>query len=77
MQKGSLKLYVPTLLLTMLLATFTFAGNDQCPFSPPPPPDEDGRGPVPVIVNTNPSEGSSYQFLKGFWELLSQNTDLF
>ncbi len=76
MQKSSLKLYISTCILTLLLAAFTFAGEVQCPIAPPPP-DEDGRGPVPVIVNTNPSEGSSYQFLKGFWEFLSQNTDLF
>ncbi len=76
MQKSSLKLFFSTFLLTLLLVSFALAGNDQCPIAPPPP-DEDGRGSTPVIVNTNPSEGSSYQFLKGFWELLSQNTDLF
>jgi hypothetical protein len=76
MQKSSLKLFFGTFLLTLLLASFAFAGNDQCPIAPPPP-DEDGRGPVPVIVSTNPSDVSSYQFLKGFWELLSQSTDLF
>jgi hypothetical protein len=76
MQKGSLKFCFATLILTFLLASFSFAGEDQCPIAPPPP-DEDGRGPVPVIVNTNPSEGSSYQLLKGFWEFLTQNTDLF
>ncbi len=76
MQKSSLKLYVRTLLLTLLLASFSFAGNDQCPVAPPPP-DEGGRGSTPVIVKTNPSEGGSYQLLKGFWEFLTQNTDLF
>ena len=76
MKKSSFKLFFGTFLLTLLLASFAFAGDDHCPIAPPPP-DEDGRGPVPVIVNTNPSEGSSYQFLKGFWELLSQSTDLF
>ena len=76
MQKSSLKLYLMTLIFTLAMASFTFAGEVHCPIAPPPP-DEDGRGSTPVIVNTNPSEGSSYQLLKGFWEFLTQNTDLF
>lgn len=76
MKKGSLKLFLSTLLVTLSLASFTFAGDTHCPIAPPPP-DEDGRGSVLVIVNTNPSEGNSYDLIKGFWELLSQNMDLF
>ncbi len=76
MQKSSLKLYLSTFLLTLILASFGFAGDSHCPIAPPPP-DEDGRGSAPVVVNTNPSVGSSYQLIKSFWELLSQSTDLF
>ena len=77
MKKSSLKLYFVTLLFTLAMASFTFAGNIQCPVAPPPPPDEDGRMSTPIIANTNPTAGDSYQFLSGFWEILTQTTDLF
>lgn len=77
MQKSSLKLYFATLIFTMALASFAFAGNDHCPLTEPPPSEEGGRVTVPVIVDTNPSVKSTYQFLKRFWEILAQNTDLF
>ena len=77
MQKSSLKLYFIAFLLTLTLASFGFAGEGQCPLAPPPPGEGEGRATAPVIVDTNPTVKSSYQFLKGFWELLAQNTDLF
>lgn len=76
MQKSSLKLYLATFIFTLTLVSLTFAGEGHCPIAPPPP-DEDGFNSVPAVVNTNPSEGSNYQLIKGFWELLSQSTDLF
>jgi len=76
MQRSSTKLYFATSLLTFALASFAFAGNGQCPLTDPPPP-KDGDDTGLVIVNTNPSMGDSYQFLKRVWELLAQNTDLF
>ena len=76
MQKRSLKLYFSTLLISLTLTSFSFAGNDQCPLAPPPPPNE-GRASVTVIANTNPTVGNAYQFLKGFWEFLAQGRDLF
>jgi hypothetical protein len=75
MKTNSFKLYFTTLLLTLTLASFTFAGDGQCPIAPPPP--EGGGGMPPVVTNTNPSVADTYQFLKGFWESLAQNTDLF
>jgi hypothetical protein len=79
MQKSSFKLYFATILFTLTLASFTFAGEVQCPIAPPPPPPTGiGNGEsVPVIINTNPSVRGSYQFLKRFWDLFTQNTDLF
>jgi hypothetical protein len=68
MQKSSIKLYFATVLFTLTLASFTFAGDGQCPLVSPPPP-VPGHESTPVIVNTNPTVGSSYQFLKRFWEL--------
>lgn len=75
MQKSSkTKLYFSTFLLILALTSFGFAGNGQCPFAPPPPDDqESGR----VIANTNPSGGDTYQFLKSFWEALTQSRNLF
>jgi hypothetical protein len=77
MQKSSIKLYLSTLLLTLTLASFGFAGDIQCPLAPPPPPPPEGGRAVTVIANTNPSEGDTYQFLKGFWEILAQSRNLF
>jgi hypothetical protein len=74
MQKRSLKIYVATLIFTLSLASFALAGEGQCPIAPPPPHDEDGRG---NAVNANPDITSDYQVLKGIWEFLTQNTDLF
>ena len=74
MQKGSLKLYFAALIFTLTLVSFGFAGNGQCPFIDPPP---TGEGEHATVVDTHPSVKSTYQFLKGFWELLAQNTDLF
>ncbi len=76
MTKSTFKLYFATFLLTLALASFGVAGDIQCPFTSPPPP-QPGRNVAPAVDNTNPSEGSDYQFLNGFWEFLAQNTDLF
>jgi len=79
MRRSSLKLYLYTLILTLSLASFSFAGDSHCPLTDPPPPTE-GEGDrvtAPVIVDTNPSVNGTYQFLKGFWEFLTQSTDLF
>jgi len=75
MKTNSLKLYFTSLLLTLILTSFAFAGDGQCPIAPPPP--AGGGGMPPVIINTNPSVADTYQFLKGFWELLAQSADLF
>jgi hypothetical protein len=76
--KNSLKLYFATLIFTLAMASFSFAGEVQCPIAPPPPPpDEDGRVATPIIADTNPAAGDSNQFLSGFWEFLTQSTDLF
>ena len=77
MKKSSLKLYFATFLFTMAMTSFTFAGDIHCPIAPPPPPDEDGRMVAPIIADTNSTAGDSYQFLSGFWEFLTQSTDLF
>ena len=74
MKKSTFKLYLATFVFTLTLTTFTFAGDGQCPIAPPPPGRPDGEV---VTVNTNPSVRSSYQFLKSFWDLLAQSTDLF
>ncbi len=76
MKKSSFKLYFATFVLTLILASLSFAGEVQCPFASPPP-GEGERATVPVIVDTNLSVNNNYQFLKGFWEFLAQNTDLF
>lgn len=75
MQKKSLRLYFSTFLLTLTLASFSFAGEGHCPIAPPPPDDDQESG--RVIANTNPSGGDIYQFLKGFWENLTQSRNLF
>jgi hypothetical protein len=75
MKTSSSKLYFATFILTLTLTSFGFAGDVHCPFDGTPP-DEDGRN-APVVTDINPSVSSNYQFLKGFWELLTQNTDLF
>lgn len=77
MQKSSLKLYFFTLLLTLSLTSFTFAGEVHCPFTDTPPPSDGDLVTAPVIVNTTPSVNGTYQFLKGFWEVLTQSSDLF
>lgn len=77
MKKSSLKLYFATFLLTLTLTSFGFAGDSHCPVDGTPPPDEDGRNANPAVNTVNPSEGSSSQFLQGFWEFLTQSTDLF
>lgn len=77
MKKSPLKLYFATFVFTLSLASFGFAGDIQCPFTSPPPPPQPSRNAAPAIDNTNPSGGSNYQFLNGFWEFLAQNTNLF
>ena len=75
MQKSSFKLYFATLIFTLTLASFSFAGDTHCPIAPPPPDNDPGS--ELVIANTNPTRGDSYQFLKRFWEILAQGADLF
>ena len=77
MQKSSLKLYFTTFILTMSLASFALAGDGHCPFTDAPPPGDGELVTAPVIVNTTPSVNGTYQFLKGFWEVLTQSSDLF
>jgi hypothetical protein len=72
-----MKRYFFTFLFTITLVSFTFAGDVHCPLVDPPSPGDDGLVTAPVIVNTNPTVNSTYQFLKGFWEFLSQSSDLF
>ncbi len=76
MLRSSLKLYIVTFLFTLTLASFAIAGEGQCPLAPTPPPHE-GRASVTVIANTNPFGGDTYQFLKSFWEALTQSRNLF
>ena len=80
MHERSLKRFLGMVLITLVLATFSLAGDTHCPLiDPPPPVDGDGSGLVIVSpnVNTNPTVKDDSQFLKGFWEFFSQNADLF
>ena len=69
MQKSSLKLYFATFLFTLTLASFTFAGDAQCPLAPPPPPLTDGDGGRAVIVNQDVFD-ENINFIKDFLSLL-------
>jgi hypothetical protein len=73
MHERSLKRFLGMVLVTLVLASFTLAGDTQCPDAPPPPKDGDGL----VIINTNPPVKEDVQFLKGFWEILVRGTGLF
>jgi hypothetical protein len=75
MQKSSFKLYFFTLVVTLSLASFTFAGEGQCPLLDAPK-TEGGRISSPVVNIPKPTESSS-QFLKAFWDFITQSTDLF
>jgi hypothetical protein len=77
MQRISFKLYFITLIFTLTLASFAFAGDAQCPLAPTPTPANGNRTTAAVIINTNPTVDSTYQFLKGFWESFTQTADLF
>jgi hypothetical protein len=74
MQKSSFKLYFFTLVVTLSLASFTFAGEGQCPLLDPPK-TEGGR--MSPVVNIPKQAESSSQFLKNFWDFITQSTDLF
>ncbi len=69
MKKSSLRLYFATCLFTVTLASFTFAGDIQCPIVPPPPGDGDGDGRT-VIVNTNDVFNENIKYIKDFLSLL-------
>ena len=77
MFRRSLNLYFTTILFTLALASFAFAGNGQCPADPPPPPDDGDGFVVTTVINTDPAVDSGYQLHKGFWELLTQSFGLF
>jgi hypothetical protein len=51
--KLSLKLYFPTLLLALSLASFAFAGDVHCPLTDPPPPVDGGTGRMAVPVDAD------------------------
>jgi hypothetical protein len=73
MQKSSLKLYFATFLFTLTLASFTFAGDAQCPFAPPPPPTDGNQGSggrAAVIVNTNDVFNENIKYIKDFLSFL-------
>jgi hypothetical protein len=66
MKKSSLKLYFATFLFTITLASFTYAGDTQCPLVPPPP----GTGGRAAMVNTKDVITDSFKYIKdflGFW----------
>jgi hypothetical protein len=75
MQERSPKRLLGAVLITLALASFSFAGDIHCPLTDPPPGEEDG-GRV-LINNTNPPVKEDVQFLKGFWEILARGTGLF
>jgi len=50
MKRSSLKLYFATILFTLTLASFTFAGDTQCP-APTPPSNGGGTGGRIAVVN--------------------------
>ena len=69
MKKSSFKLYFATFLFTVTLASFTFAGDIQCPIVPPPPGDGDDDGRV-VTVNTNDVFNENIKYIKDLLGLL-------
>jgi hypothetical protein len=69
MQNRSFKLIFVSLILSLSLTSFAFAGNDHCPDAPPPP--AQGNRVVQVV----PVETS--QLLKSFWDFIAYSTRLF
>ncbi len=51
MKTSSFKIYFATILFTVTLASFTFAGDIQCPIAPPPPRGDGGDRTVIADVN--------------------------
>jgi hypothetical protein len=50
MYKSFFKPYLVTFLFILCLASFSFAGNNQCPADPPPPPPPGEEGGRMVVV---------------------------
>ena len=78
MRKSFFKLYLVTFLFILSLASFTFAGDGQCPVAPPPPPPEEGGR--MVVTETKPQnmtaidltvQGSSL-YIRVFMDLLNK-----
>lgn len=72
MYKNSIKRYFSTLIITLSLASFSLAGDIQCPFAPPPPPDGDDF----AAAGQTHSDNGNYRLLSDLWEIV-MNTDLF
>lgn len=74
MQKKLCKPFFASLFLSLMLTTFTFAGDVHCPVAPPPPPlPEEGRGSLPPV-----SDYSTLSHItKEVWNFLTENANLF
>jgi hypothetical protein len=69
MHKSSFKLYFATILFTLTLASFTFAGDAQCP-APTPPPLAGGDDVRVTVVITHDVFSESFKYFKDFVGLL-------
>lgn len=78
MQKRSINLFLSTSVFIVAMASFSFAGNSQCPDHPPIP-GEGGRVSAhePHEPHENTAVKDDYQILKGIWDFISLHSDLF
>jgi hypothetical protein len=70
----NLRIYFAAFALILISASFSFAGEVQCPFAPPPPPEE-GRISAQAMIAD--SIDNAYPLLSEIWEFIAQSTDLF
>lgn len=72
MYKSSLKLYLVTVLLTLTLASLSFAGDVQCPLAPPPPPQDGdtGNGGLVIVIDTHDVLNDNIKYIKDLLSFL-------